>query len=339
MTRPLFASLSIATALAAFSHQAGAVTIYETSDDLFTIGGRIANINSWVNGESYRNANGGSRINLTYQHHLADGWTSIARTEWGFDPFFVEGEDNHFKRLLFGGFQHDEYGSITIGKQYSAWTDMVAAWTDQLWWYGASASGSYSGRKSDGGREGLGRADNSIYYKNSWDDWTLGLMYQTRDDSTHSGGRPQFNDNGAFTGFSAPSGYKRKYTAQAAVEWAVSDTLAFSAALSHSDFEDHNDGNNGDTNVNAWLGGVRWTPGDWYLAVTGGQYRNVITGASLGNGEEGFSPNARGYEAIAMYNFKPALAWTDTFQIYGAQNRLWEKDSSARLSYYVLGTA
>lgn len=341
MVRHRIAPLSLAVALAALSHPAGAVTIYETADDLFSIGGRIANRSIWENGQSYRNANSGSRINLVYQRHFSDGWTGIARTEWGFDPFFVNGDDDHFKRLLFGGFQHEEYGSITIGKQVSPWTDMVAAWTDQFLMSGASATGSYNGRsgRSDGGVEGLGRADNSIYYKNSWDEWTLGLMYQTRDDSTNSGGRAQFNENGSFNGFSDPSGYKRKYTTQAALEWAANDELAFSAAYSHSGFDDQENGDRTATNVNAWLGGARWTPGDWYFAVTGGQYRNAITDGSLGNGGDGLSPSARGYEAIGIYSFQNPFAWTDTLQVYGGQNRLWEKDSSARLSYYTLGTA
>ncbi|REC94020.1 porin [Kushneria indalinina] len=339
MVRHRIAPLSLAVTLAALSHQASAVTVYETADDLFSIGGRIANRSVWENGESYRNVNAGSRINLVYQHRFADGWTGIARTEWGFDPFFIEGEDNHSKRLLFGGFQHADYGSITIGKQLAPWTDMVASWTDQFWVSGASATASYNGREGDGGIEGMARADNSIYYKNSWDDLTLGLMYQTRDDSTHSGGRAQFDETGAFDGFSDPSGYKRKYTTQAALEWAATDEVAFSAAYTHSAIDDQESGESNATNVNAWLGGARWTPGNWYFAVTGGQYRNIINGSNLGNGEERFSPSARGYEAVAVYSFENPFAYTDTIQVYGGQNRLWEKDSSARLSYYTIGAA
>ncbi|OHZ01235.1 porin [Salinicola sp. MIT1003] len=331
MNKTFVASL-VATGTLLASQSVLAVTLYETTQDKLTFSGRIAAGSSFVDDvhDDHDPTNAGSRVRLIHEHNFKGGWSSIARAEWGFTPFFENGSDEHYKRLLYAGVSHDDYGTILIGKQYSLWYDMVGVWTDWFWYNGATAQGSFNGVNGDGGIEGNGRPDNAISYKNSWGDWTLGLLYQTsRDDVPASSGY-----SGNLTGF------ERNYTAQGAAVYQPTDEWSFGFTYTHSDINGKRAGGGKQSeNVDAGLLGARWTPGNWYFALTAGEYHNLIRDGNFSGVEnaDGIVDEARGYEGVALYNVKNQVP--GTVQLYTGLNRLEDRDSDARNAFYLAGAA
>ena len=85
-------------------------------------------------------------------------------------------EDVFYPRLGFVGFDFDEYGVLTAGKQWSTYYD-VAGYTDNFWVFGGRASGAYT-LKSDGGSSGTGRSDKTVSYRNRLGDFGFGIQAQ-----------------------------------------------------------------------------------------------------------------------------------------------------------------
>ncbi|MCE3026919.1 porin [Salinicola sp. DM10] len=329
--KTLLASL-LATGTLLASQTAFALTLYETAQDKLTFSGRIAAGSSFVDDthDDHDPTNAGSRVRLIHEHNFADGWSSIARAEWAFDPFFEDGTDNHYRRLLYAGVSNDDYGTILIGKQYSLWYDMVAYWTDWFWYNGATAQGSFNGASSDGGFDGNGRPDNAISYQNRFGDWTLGVLYQT-----------SRNDVPRSVGYSGNLvDLKRKYTAQGAAVYQPSDEWAFGLTYTHSEIDGElQGGSDRDENVDAGLLAARWTPGNWYFALTAGEYHNLVRDGEFKGvtNSDGIVDEARGYEGVALYNVKQQVP--GTVQLYTGFNRLEDRDSDARSAFYLAGAA
>ncbi|MCM2973131.1 porin [Larsenimonas suaedae] len=337
------AGLGLATFFIA--QQAQAFIAYETPKDRLTISGRIAGGSTFVNNvdDDHNFTNAGSRVRLIHEHNFEGGWSSIARAEWGFDPFFEHGDDDHYKRLLYAGLSNDEYGTVLIGKQYSVWYDLVAVSTDWFWYNGATAQGSFAGRSGDGGFEGTGRADNAISYRNTFGDWSVGVLYQSDEDHAHGERTPVYGQIGGqrvVTGFnSATNGLERDYTGQVAVNYQATDDWSVGATYSHSAIDQYRNSGKQAQNVNAWLLGTRWTPGNWYFALTGGTYRNLIRSSTFSGVDEadGIIDEAHGYEGAAFYNLKGYTP--GTVQLYSGFNRLEDAGSDARSAFYLLGAA
>ncbi|WP_110667117.1 porin [Salinicola halophilus] len=331
MTQKTFVAGMLATGALLASQTAAAVTLYETVEDKLTFSGRIAAGSTFVDdvSDDHDPTNAGSRVRLIHEHNFQGGWTSIARAEWGFDPFFEDGDDAHYKRMLYAGASHDEYGTVLIGKQYSLWYDMVAYWTDWMWYNGASAQGSFNGRQSDGGFEGNGRPDNAITYKNNVGDWTLGAMYQTSRDAPDESG--YYDD-----------GLHRDKTFQGAAVYQPTDEWAFGLTYTHSSIDGERDGDTDEIDVDAGLVAARWTPGNWYFALTAGEYKNLVRDFNRGADDDrantnGIVDRARGYEAVALYNVVDQTP--GTVQLYTGYNSLRDRDSDAESAYYVAGAA
>lgn len=67
-------------------------------------------------------------------------------------------------RLGYLGISLDKYGTLTIGKQWSVYHDIMS-YTDRFNVFGARASATFVGG-TDGGENGAERADQSIIYRN-----------------------------------------------------------------------------------------------------------------------------------------------------------------------------
>ncbi|WP_456268214.1 porin [Kushneria sp. AK178] len=337
-------TLSLCLSSLFVAQQASAVILYESPDDRLEFSGRLAAASTWVDDvhDDHDPTNFGSRVRLIHEHNFEAGWSSILRTEWGFNPWFETGSDEHYKRLQYAGLSNSQYGTILIGKQYSLWYDMVGVWTDWFWINGAAAQGSFSGRNSDGGFEGNGRPDRAISYQNSWGDWSFGVLYQTERDDSHSDNAPIYGNIGGqqvVTGFEQrDTGVERNYTGQAALNWLPSETLSLGLAYTHSSITDHDDDSNRHPDVNATLLGARWTPGNWYFAAMAGDYRNLERNSKFeGLPDNGAVEHARGYELVALYNLRGYTP--GSVQIYGGLNRLEDRDSDARNANYIAGVA
>ncbi|MCL1077819.1 porin [Parashewanella spongiae] len=138
--------------------------------------------------------NGGSSVGLNFSHKLESGWDVIGQFEWGVNPVgeskivfnsdsLVEQLDGDFfyNRIGYVGFKHDKYGTVTFGKQWGAWFDVVKD-TD----YGAVWDGNAAGVNtflSDGGINGVGRSEQTIQYRNVYDNLSIALQMQIKKDS------------------------------------------------------------------------------------------------------------------------------------------------------------
>lgn len=136
--------------------------------------------------------NHGSRIGLRGQKDFAWGITAFARVELGInmvandrviltggDPGAPIGQGSQavFSRLGFVGFDTD-YGSVSWGKQWSAYYD-VAEFTDQFQIWSGSANGAFAAG-TDGGIAGTGRAERAIQYRESNGWFSVAAQMQSR---------------------------------------------------------------------------------------------------------------------------------------------------------------
>lgn len=139
---------------------------------------------------------GWSRIGLDFTHQLPDDWQANARVEWGVSivdrttSLEVQagnglrpqntGDDIFWNRIGYIGFSHEKWGTIQFGKQWSVYFDITGI-TDYYAHLSAYSGGSYN--FSDGGISGVGRVDSAITYRNSWNNLSFGIQYQSQDET------------------------------------------------------------------------------------------------------------------------------------------------------------
>ncbi|MGF1724978.1 porin [Photobacterium nomapromontoriensis] len=185
MNKTLFTAVFIALSTIP---TASAIEIYKDSKNDASIGG-YAGVRLLTTDNTTEVVNGSSRINFNFQHTLTDGWSAYSTFEWGVSPFgdttlvfnnqseFEAKNDDLFNsRLAYIGLSHAQYGSITFGKQWGAWYDVVVD-TDNAYVWGGEASGVYT-FGSNGAINGVGMADKSILYRNSFGQFSFALQTQ-----------------------------------------------------------------------------------------------------------------------------------------------------------------
>lgn len=137
---------------------------------------------------------GTSRFRLSFERELAEKLTAIAVTEVGVNvvgntEIAISGGDTvHTRngepfnlRLGYVGVTHEDYGTLTLGKQWGVFYDVSSA-TDLSFIYAGTASGVYT-FNGDGGLNGTGRADKAIQYRNSFGKFSFGVQVQARNSS------------------------------------------------------------------------------------------------------------------------------------------------------------
>lgn len=140
--------------------------------------------------------NGSSRINFGFTREMTGDWKSYVKLEWGVNPFgnatISYSSESNFEtqsgdflnnRLGYVGLSHGDYGSVSIGKQWGAWYDVVYNTNYGFVWDG-NASGTYTYNKSDGAINGVGRGDKIIQYRNDWGDLSIALQMQLKSSMT-----------------------------------------------------------------------------------------------------------------------------------------------------------
>ena len=95
-------------------------------------------------------------------------------------------------RLGFIGVDLQKWGTFSLGKQWSVYSD-VTSYTDKFNVFGGQASATYVAG-TDGGVVGTGRADQSLIYRNTLGPVTFGAQVQTR-----SGANGHFVDGFGFS--------------------------------------------------------------------------------------------------------------------------------------------
>jgi len=185
----------VAPALAAviLAPTASAIEVYKDNKNAVEIGGfvdaRIIN----TQGDT-EVVNGASRINFGFTREMSDGWKAYTKLEWSVNPFGnssiqynndskISAKSDEFlhNRLGYVGLSHDKYGSLTVGKQWGAWYDVVYSTNYGFVWDG-NASGTYTYNKADGAVNGTGRGDKTVQYRNAFGDFSFALQAQLKQD-------------------------------------------------------------------------------------------------------------------------------------------------------------
>lgn len=176
--------------------------------------------------------NGSSRINFGFTRLMSKEWKSYVKLEWGVNPFgnstIAYSSESHFEtqsgdfltnRLGYIGVSHVDYGSISIGKQWGVWYDVVYNTNNGFVWDG-NASGTYTYNKSDGAINGVGRGDKIIQYRKSWGDLSIAAQMQLKN-----------SENDITTGNGSQRLVKTEYgnTYGAAVTYKATDKLVITA--------------------------------------------------------------------------------------------------------------
>lgn len=282
LTRSTLA-VAIGIASLGIAYQASAFTAFENETNKFTISGRFAYSYDWnYQGTSKDTGlnNGGTRINLAYEHYFDNGWTGFARWEEGFDALFTTGEnDDHFNRYTYVGVSNPTYGTLTIGRQDSLMYDYVDVFTDIPWNFTDYTAQSWMASDLKGGT----RPSRSIKYSVDLGKFTVGAMYGTSYGHIKSGD-PVYNVNNTDANgnlIATPGqdyGYKRKYFYEVGGQYRPGYDVTLGAVFHHAKFKagDGETAINGNKSPssNGWEMGANWTPGNWMVAALAGESRN-----------------------------------------------------------------
>ncbi|WOT05636.1 porin [Shewanella youngdeokensis] len=168
-----------------------AIEVYKDDKNALEIGGFVgARV---INTQGVTEVvNGSTRINFGFTRDMSHDWKTFVKFEWGINPFGnssisyssesnFETESGDFlnNRLGYIGVSHADYGSISVGKQWGAWYDVVYNTNYGYVWDG-NASGTYTYNKSDGAINGTGRGDKSIQYRNRWGNLSIAVQMQLK---------------------------------------------------------------------------------------------------------------------------------------------------------------
>ena len=227
-----------------------AIEIYKDETNAVKIGGfidaRVINTQ-----DETELVNGGSRINFAFSRQLKNDWQANALLEWGVNPVgstdivynnrFESIQDEFFyNRLGYIGLSHDKYGSITIGKQWGAWYDVVYHTNYGFVWDGNTA-GVYTYNKDDGAVNGVGRGDKTLQYRNSFGDVSFTVQTQLKNSTFYTCDNESITQDACeellATGSDAAQQVDYNYTYGGAVTYQATDKLVLTAGLNRGEFD------------------------------------------------------------------------------------------------------
>lgn len=186
-----------------------AIDIYDNGSTSASVGGYLDV--RYVKGDTKDEITDGiSRINFGFNQKLTNDWEAFAKVEWGItltsDPassLIISGDqlrsqgdqgDSIWLRQGYVGFKHDNYGSISMGKQWGS-IYHIASVTDVLPMYGGNASGTYN-FGTDGSLSGTGRAERALQYNNQIGNFFVSAQVQSTEESINLGQNETFNEGG-----------------------------------------------------------------------------------------------------------------------------------------------
>ncbi len=150
--------------------------------------------------------NNGSKIGLYIDYSFKNQMKIFGHTEWAVnlvdnnysfnasaitdenipEALFDETKSAFTTRLGYLGVDFNKYGTLTIGKQWSAYYD-VSGWTDMFTVFGGQASSTYL-TGTDGGETGAGRAAKALIYRNKFGPLKFSLQAQLNGVRANYGG-------------------------------------------------------------------------------------------------------------------------------------------------------
>ncbi|MEI5639465.1 MULTISPECIES: porin [unclassified Pseudoalteromonas] len=327
MKRTLAATL-IASVLTA--PIATAIELYKDEQNSVSVGGFIDARIIHTQNESEL-VNGASRVNFGFKRQLKDDWLAFALLEWGVNPvgnsdivynnrFESKQDEFLYNRLGYVGIEHQDYGQITLGKQWGAWYDVVYSTNYSLVWDG-NAAGVYTYNKDDGAINGTGRGDKVLQYRNNFDKFSFSVQAQLKSDDFYtcdvvdislSSCEALFNQ-----GDNAAQKVEFNSTYGAALSYSATQNLTLSAGINRGEFDIVYAGGRNQS-VKDVIYGVGITYGDfnqpgWYAAANINKNENHDTD-NLGR----LIKEAVGLESLLSYRFKNDLRTFVAYNLFDA---------------------
>ena len=270
--------------------------------------------------------NGTSRINFKIDRKLKQGWKALGLVEWGVNPVgssdiiynnrFESIQDEFlYNRLGYAGLSHNEYGQITIGKQWGAWYDVVYGTNNSFVWDG-NAAGVYTYNKDDGAVNGTGRGDKLIQYRSSYNDLSFTLQAQLKNSEFYTCDVSDITEQECETlwnaGNTAAQQVEFNYTFGASVTYTPTDMLTLTAGVNRGEFDlTYGDGTTQNVEDLIYGAGIMWGRVDQkglYFAANINKNKNHDTD-NLGR----LIKDGIGIETFASYRFdndvRPFIAY------------------------------
>ncbi|WP_198783014.1 porin [Shewanella putrefaciens] len=311
----------VATALAAIflAPTVSAIEIYKDDKNAVEIGGfidvRVIN----TQGET-EVVNGASRINFGFSRELTHGWNAFAKLEWGVNPVgssdivynnrFESVQDEFFyNRLGYAGISNDDYGTISIGKQWGAWYDVVYNTNYGFVWDG-NAAGVYTFNKDDGAVNGVGRGDKLVQYRNAFGDVSFAVQAQLKNSSFYTCDVEDITEEACEARWNQGEADSQQvtynYTYGGAVTYQATDMLSLMAGINRGEFDINYGNGDQKTAVDLIYGaGITWGNFDnngFYAAANVNKQENHDTD-NIGR----LIKDAYGVETLVSYKFDNGL--------------------------------
>lgn len=311
----------VATALAAIflAPTVSAIEIYKDDKNAVEIGGfidvRVIN----TQGET-EVVNGASRINFGFSRELTHGWNAFAKLEWGVNPVgssdivynnrFESVQDEFFyNRLGYAGISNDDYGTISIGKQWGAWYDVVYNTNYGFVWDG-NAAGVYTFNKDDGAVNGVGRGDKLVQYRNAFGDVSFAVQAQLKNSSFYTCDVEDITEEACEARWNQGEADAQQvtynYTYGGAVTYQATEMLSLMAGINRGEFDINYGNGDQKTAVDLIYGaGITWGNFDnngFYAAANVNKQENHDTD-NIGR----LIKDAYGVETLVSYKFDNGL--------------------------------
>lgn len=309
-----------------------AIEIYKDDKNAVSIGGFI-DARAIHTQDTTEVVNGASRINFGFERALSHDWRAFALLEWGINPFgsseivynnkFETVQDEFFyNRLGYAGLSHDTWGTLTIGKQWGAWYDVVYGTNYGFVWDG-NAAGVYTYNKDDGAVNGTGRGDKVIQYRNSVGDFSYAIQAQLKnstfftcdfDDITQDDCQALWQQ-----GKREAQQVEYNYTYGGAVTWKATDKLALAVGVNRGEF-DVTYGNGDQITAVDLIYGVGATWGDF---DTDGFYASVNYNYNENHDTDNIGrliKEAFGIESLFSYKFENGFRAFVSYNLLDAGN-------------------
>ncbi len=168
--------------------------VFQNEKTTFNFSGNLA-VYYLKNSDTQEVNDGFSRYVFDLSHNMKDDWKSVAKLEWGVQ---LSNTDNQivvnnngltstgpadeaiWLRQGFVGFEHNDYGRFTLGKQWGVSYD-IGGVTDWFEIFGGAAQGTYN-FGTDGGFSGSGRAEQAFQYRVSYKNLSFAAQYLASDE-------------------------------------------------------------------------------------------------------------------------------------------------------------
>ncbi|MGI2261045.1 porin [Shewanella sp. GXUN23E] len=342
--------LATAVAVLLTAPSVSAIELYKNATTDATLGGYLG-VRALNNDSETQLVNGSSRINFNFTHKLSNGWSAFSTLEWGIEPFgdtdLVYNNDSQitsqtsnlfYSRLAYIGLEHDKYGSLSFGKQWGSWYNVVGG-TDNAYVWGGAAGGEYN-IDGSGSLDGTGRADKAIQYNLTVGKFSLSLQTQLQQNSI---------DVTAFSNNNVSSTLTFDNTYGGSLSYAITDKLSVAIGANFGKFGGFNATNNSpiDADDEIYGGSITWgniSDEGWYFSANynRNKYHDTDVDGHL-------IPESYGVEAFVAYLFdngiQPYFAYnglisTADYRFPVANNGSFTTSTvtDSNQEYYVIGT-